>query len=333
MKNFGKKTLVLVLVLVLAISVIALVACNKTAPAASDGKVKVVRISTTTSVNDSGLMEYLRPYFEADTGYKWEVASAGTGAAINAAKYGNADVILVHSKKSEEEFVEAGFSYKVNGYTSERVSFMHNFFVLVGPTTDPAGVAAVKADPTKDVKAAFKAIADTSSTFISRGDKSGTHNKEVTLWPSELGIATAAGKPAEPVPTLSWYKSLGQGMGACLNAAEQQTGYVLTDKATFLSYKNDPAGDKLPHLEILWEEDASMKNTYSILCVKKDAPFVDSVTGEALPAGTVAIDTVAAETFLNWMTGEHASALIAYYGVTKYGGSLFTLDSGYRTAA
>lgn len=333
MKNFGKKTLVLFLVLVLAISVIALVACNKTAPAGGDGKVKVVRISTTTSVNDSGLMEYLRPYFEADTGYKWEVASAGTGAAINAAKYGNADVILVHSKKSEEEFVEAGFSYKVSGYTSERVSFMHNFFVLVGPTTDPAGVAAVKADPTKDVKAAFKAIADTSSTFISRGDKSGTHNKEVTLWPSELGIATAAGKPAEPVPTLSWYKSLGQGMGACLNAAEQQTGYVLTDKATFLSYKNDPAGDKLPHLEILWEEDASMKNTYSILCVKKDAPFVDSVTGEALPAGTVAIDTVAAETFLNWMTGEHASALIAYYGVTKYGGSLFTLDSGYRTAA
>ncbi len=333
MKNFGKKTLVLVLVLVLAISVISLVACNKTAPAGGDGKVKVVRISTTTSVNDSGLMEYLRPYFEADTGYKWEVASAGTGAAINAAKYGNADVILVHSKKSEEEFVDAGFSYKVNGYTSERVSFMHNFFVLVGPTTDPAGVAAVKADPTKDVKAAFKAIADTSSTFISRGDKSGTHNKEVTLWPSELGIATAAGKPAEPVPTLSWYKSLGQGMGACLNAAEQQTAYVLTDKATFLSYKNDPAGDKLPHLEILWEEDASMKNTYSILCVKKDAPFVDSVTGEALPAGTVAIDTVAAETFLNWMTGEHASALIAYYGVTKYGGSLFTLDSGYRTAA
>ena len=333
MKNFGKKTLVLVLVLVLAISVVALVACNKTAPTGGDGKVKVVRISTTTSVNDSGLMEYLRPYFEADTGYKWEVASAGTGAAINAAKYGNADVILVHSKKSEEEFVDAGFSYKVNGYTSERVSFMHNFFVLVGPTTDPAGVAAVKADPTKDVKAAFKAIADTSSTFISRGDKSGTHNKEVTLWPSELGIATAAGKPAEPVPTLSWYKSLGQGMGACLNAAEQQTGYVLTDKATFLSYKNDPAGDKLPHLEILWEEDASMKNTYSILCVKKDAPFVDSVTGEALPAGTVAIDTVAAETFLNWMTGEHASALIAYYGVTKYGGSLFTLDSGYRTAA
>lgn len=333
MKKFGKKTLVLVLVLVLAISVIALVACNKTAPAGGDGKVKVVRISTTTSVNDSGLMEYLRPYFEADTGYKWEVASAGTGAAINAAKYGNADVILVHSKKSEEEFVEAGFSYKVNGYTSERVSFMHNFFVLVGPTTDPAGVAAVKADPTKDVKAAFKAIADTSSTFISRGDKSGTHNKEVTLWPSELGIATAAGKPAEPVPTLSWYKSLGQGMGACLNAAEQQTGYVLTDKATFLSYKNDPAGDKLPHLEILWEEDASMKNTYSILCVKKDAPFVDSVTGEALPSGTVAIDTVAAETFLNWMTGEHASALIAYYGITKYGGSLFTLDSGYRTAA
>ena len=334
MKNFSKKVLVLAVVLVLALSIVIFAACNnKTTPGGGDGAAKVVRISTTTSVNDSGLMEYLRPYFEADTGYKWEIASAGTGAAINAARYGNADVILVHSKKSEEEFVEQGFSYKVSGYASERVSFMHNFFVLVGPTTDPANVAAVKADTTKNVKDAFKAIADTSSTFISRGDKSGTHNKEVTLWPAELGIATADGKPAEPVPTLSWYKSMGQGMGACLNAAKEQNGYVLTDKATFLSYKNDPAGDKLPNLQILWEEDASMKNTYSILCVKKDGPFKDSVTGDLLPAGSVSIDTVAAETFLNWMTGEHASALIAYYGVTKYGGSLFTLDSGYRAAA
>ena len=331
MRNFSKKALVLALVLVLAFSIVIFAACNnKTTPGGGDNaETKVVRISTTTSVNDSGLMEYLRPYFETDTGYKWEIASAGTGAAINSARYGNADVILVHSKASEEEFVNEGFSYKVTGYASERVSFMHNYFVLVGPSTDPANVAAVKADTTKTVKDAFAAIAATESKFISRGDKSGTHNKEVTLWPSELGIATN-GKPTEPAPALSWYQSMGQGMGACLNAAQQQNGYVLTDKATFLSYKNNPDGDKLPALEILWEEDASMKNTYSILCVKKDAPFKDSVTGQPLPAGTVAIDTVAAETFLNWMTGEHASALISYYGITKYGGSLFTLDTGYK---
>ena len=203
MKNLSKKVLVLALVLILALSICMLVACDKT-PGGGDEAAKVVRISTTTSVNDSGLMEYLRPYFEADTGYKWEISSAGTGAAIASATYGNADVILVHSKKSEEEFVAGGYSYKVSGYNSERVSFMHNYFVLVGPSSDPAGVSAVKAtNPTDGVKAGFAAIASAEAKFISRGDKSGTHNKEVTLWPSNLGIATADGKPASPVPSLS----------------------------------------------------------------------------------------------------------------------------------
>lgn len=322
----GFKLIALVCIFALLFTCLTLVACNKKSPE------KIVRISTTTSVNDSGLMEYLRPYFEADTGYKWEISSAGTGAAIAAATYGNADVILVHSKKSEEEFVAGGFSYVVNGYTSERVSFMHNFFVLVGPSTDPAGVKAVKAQSGTTVKDGFAAIAQTESIFISRGDKSGTHNKEVTLWPAELGIANAAGKPAEPVPELAWYQSLGQGMGACLSAAQQQNGYVLTDKATFLSYKNSEDGDKLPSLEILWEEDASMKNTYSILCVNPNAQFKDSVTGAVLSEGAVKINKTAAEVFLKWMTGEHASQLIAVYGVEQYGGSLFTLDSGYRVA-
>ena len=204
MRNFSKKALVLALVLVLAFSIVIFAACNnKTKPGGGNSEAKVVRISTTTSVNDSGLMEYLRPYFEADTGYNWEIASAGTGAAINSARYGNADVILVHSKSSEEEFVSQGFSYKAKGYASERVSFMHNFFVLVGPSTDPAGVKAIKTDSTKTVKDGFKAIADTSSKFISRGDKSGTHNKEVTLWPADLGIATADGKPVYVIDFLS----------------------------------------------------------------------------------------------------------------------------------
>lgn len=322
------KLIALVCIFALLFTCLTLVACNK--QETPNGEVqKVVRISTTTSVNDSGLMEYLRPYFEADTGYKWEISSAGTGAAIAAATYGNADVILVHSKKSEDEFVAGGFSYVVSGYKAERVSFMHNFFVLVGPSSDPAGVKDVKAQPGTNVKDAFAAIASTESIFISRGDKSGTHNKEITLWPQSVGIVDN-NVANIPEGIKGWYKSLGAGMGACLTAAKEQNGYVLTDKATFLSFKNNPNDDQLPNLEILWEEDASMKNTYSILCVKKDAPFVSSITGEALPAGAVDIDTTAAETFLNWMTGEHASALIAYYGVTKYGGSLFTLDTGYR---
>ena len=319
----GFKLIALVCIFALLFTCLTLVACNKKTPE------KVVRISTTTSVNDSGLMEYLRPYFEADTGYKWEISSAGTGAAIAAATYGNADVILVHSKKSEEEFVAGGFSYVVDGYKAERVSFMHNFFVLVGPSTDPAGVKAVKNASGTTVKDAFAAIAEHESIFISRGDKSGTHNKEVTLWPESVGIADN-NVANIPEGIKGWYKSLGQGMGACLLAAQQQNGYVLTDKATFLSYKNAADGDRLPALEILWEEDAAMKNTYSILCVNKDAPFVSSVTGEALPAGSVKINTTAAEVFLNWMTGEHASQLIAVYGIEQYGGSLFTLDSGYR---
>lgn len=315
------KILALLCAFILVFACVALTGCNK-----GD---KIVRVSTTTSVNDSGLMQYLQPYFEKDTGYKWEIASAGTGAAIAAATYGNADVILVHSKKSEDAFVADGYSYVVDGYKSERVSFMHNFFVLVGPKTDPAGVKTVKAAENKTVKDAFAVIASTESTFISRGDKSGTHNKEVTLWPDSVGLNGSNNVADIPQSIKGWYKSQGQGMGACLIAAQEQNGYVLTDKATFLSYKNAAEGDRLSNLEILWEEDSAMKNTYSILCVNPDATFLSSTTGEALPAGTVSIDKKAAEVFLKWMTGEHASNLIKEYGKTEYGENLFTLDSGY----
>lgn len=329
----NKKLLALLLVLVIAFTSLALVACQPgngggVKPGA-DTK-KVVRISTTTSVNDSGLMAYLQPYFKADTGYDWEIASAGTGAAIAAATYGNADVILVHSKKSEEEFVAGGFTRVVDGYKSDRVSFMYNYFVLVGPKTDPA-----HAKDAATVKDAFKGISDGKHPFISRGDKSGTHNKEVTLWDESVGIKDNDVKkiPTEILNTdknpTGWYYSTGQGMGACLTMANEKNGYVLTDKATFLSYKNDPKGDKVPNLEILYEEDNSLKNTYSMLAVKPDAPFVDSLTGKALPAGQVKIDTTAADVFVKWMTSEHAKALISFYGETKYGGSLFTLMDGY----
>ncbi|MCQ2409338.1 MAG: substrate-binding domain-containing protein [Clostridia bacterium] len=315
-----KKVLVLVLVAVLLVSCFAFVACNKDEQPTEE--VKVVRISTTTSVNDSGLMGYLQPFFEKDTGYKWEIASAGTGAAINAAKYGNADVILVHSKKQEEPFVEAGFGKKVNGYKSERISFMYNYFVLVGPTVDESTYTSVKD--------AFATIANNENNFISRGDKSGTHTKEVGLWNSELGITDDVTKLPEGIK--GWYISAGQGMGACLTMANEKNGYCLTDKATYLSFKNNPEGDKLPNLHIIYEEDNDLKNTYTMIAVNPDAKFIDSVSGEELPAGSVTIDTVAAETFINWMTSEHAKALISFYGTTKYGGSLFTLQDGYLAA-
>lgn len=328
----NKKLLALLLVLVIAFTSLALVACADKKGDGDQSK-KVVRISTTTSVNDSGLMAYLQPYFKADTGYDWEIASAGTGAAIKAAQNGNADVILVHSKKSEEAFVSEGFARVVDGYKSERVSFMYNYFVLVGPNNDPAGV-----ESAATVKTAFANIKDGSHPFISRGDKSGTHNKEVTLWPSGTlnkdgsndinDIPAAIRNDPEKNPT-GWYYSTGLGMGACLTMANETNAYVLTDKATFLSFKNNPDGDKIRNLKILKESDNDLKNTYSMLAVKPDAPFVDSVTGKALPEGQVKIDTTAADVFVKWMTSEHAKALIAFYGETKYGGSLFTLMGGY----
>ena len=189
---------------------------------------KVIRLSTTTSVNDSGLLGYLLPVFESTYGYTVEVQSAGTGKAINAAKFGNADLILVHSKSQEEAFVEEGFARIVDGFTSERISFIYNYFVLCGPSTDPAGVK-----DCASVLDAFAAIADGKYTFVSRGDASGTHTKELSLWPESLGIT----KEAESFANYTdWYVSANAGMGACLVMAEEMGAYILTDKATFLTF-------------------------------------------------------------------------------------------------
>lgn len=189
---------------------------------------KVIRLSTTTSVNDSGLLGYLLPVFESTYGYTVEVQSAGTGKAINAAKFGNADLILVHSKSQEEAFVEEGFARIVDGFESERISFIYNYFVLCGPSADPAGVK-----DCASVLDAFAAIADGKYTFVSRGDASGTHTKELSLWPESLGIT----KEAESFANYTdWYVSANAGMGACLVMAEEMGAYILTDKATFLTF-------------------------------------------------------------------------------------------------
>ena len=189
---------------------------------------KTIRLSTTTSVKDSGLLDYLLPVFQSEYGYEVEVQSAGTGKAIAAAKYGNADLILVHSKSQETSFVEEGFARVVDGFEAERVSFIYNYFVLCGPSADPAGAAACAT-----VKDAFAAIAEGKFTFISRGDGSGTHTKELSLWPEDLGITAEAESFADYT---DWYVSANAGMGACLVMAEQMGGYILTDKATFLTF-------------------------------------------------------------------------------------------------
>ena len=196
-------------------------------PEATD-ETKLIRLSTTTSVNDSGLLGSLLPMFEEKYGYEVEVYSAGTGKAIANAKMGNADLILVHSKKQEEAFVADGFSCVLDGMESERLTYMYNYFVLCGPSADPAGVK-----DAEDVLAAFKAIADGKFTFVSRGDGSGTHTKELSLWPEELGITAEAESFKDYT---DWYVSANTGMGACLVMAEQMGAYILTDKATFLTF-------------------------------------------------------------------------------------------------
>ena len=197
-------------------------------PEATD-ETKEIRISTTTSVNDSGLLGYLLPIFEDEYGYEVEVFSAGTGKAIANAKDGNADLILVHAKAQEEEFVADGFARVVEGMDTERLSFLYNYFVLCGPSADPAGVA-----DCDNVLDAFAAIADGEYKFISRGDMSGTHTKELSLWPEELGITE---DPASFEDYSDWYISSNAGMGVCLTMAEEEGAYVLSDKATFLTFR------------------------------------------------------------------------------------------------
>ena len=297
-----KQRLVKLFSILLALTMIfALAACSNTnstetttsteATTAAEPK-GTIRLATTTSVNDSGLLPYLLPTFEAETGWKVEVASAGTGVAIGYAQAGDADLLLVHSKDQEEQFIADGYA------STERQSFMYNFFVICGPASDPAGVkgSATAAE-------AFKKIADAKQPFCSRGDNSGTHNKEMKIWSA-----------AAPVLNLdpAWYTSLGSGMGDTLTKANEMNAYVLTDKATFLSMK-----DKLPNLTILVNESDDMKNTYSLIGVNPEA--------SAFAGKNVTINTEGANALMEWLQGDEASALIEKYGIEQYGEQLFQL--------
>ncbi len=242
----------------------------------------VIRMATTTSVDNSGLLQYLFPYFEKATGYKVEHQAVGTGDAIKLAKDGNADLILVHAKASEEEFI-------AGGYGVERIPFMYNYFVIVGPADDPAGIK-----DSANAAEAFAKIKASGSTFISRGDDSGTHKAELKLW-----------EEAPDAENDKWYISVGKGMGASLTMASEMGAYCLTDKATYLSMK-----DNL-ELDIIIEESEDMKNTYSVIACNPDK-LED-------------LNTEGANAFIEWITGEEATKLIAEYGKDSYGEALFFL--------
>lgn len=266
-------------------------AAEATEATEAPGAKGTIRLATTTSVNDSGLLGYLLPEFEKESGCKVEVASAGTGIAIGYAKSGDADLLLVHSKAQEEAFIEEGYA------STERLSFMYNYFVIAGPKDDPAKIA-----DAETAAEAFKRIADAGALFASRGDNSGTHNKETGIW-----------EKAEIDPTgAEWYNSLGSGMGDTLTKANELGAYVLTDKATFLSMQ-----ESLENLAIIKAEADDMKNTYSLLGVKADA--------EAFADTDVTINTEGADALIDWLLGDTAAELIKNYGVEEYGEALFFL--------
>lgn len=200
-------------------------------------------LATTTSTQDSGLLDYLLPIFKEDTGIDVKVVAVGTGEALKLGENGDADCLLVHAKEKEEEFIK-------NGYGVERHDVMYNDFIIVGPEEDPAKV---KENVPNDVVEAFKAISENEVDFVSRGDESGTHVKENGIW-----------EVAEIEPTGDWYISAGKGMGAVLQMADEKKAYTLTDRATYLSMEDDL------DLVIVTEKDERLYNQYGVIMLNTE---------------------------------------------------------------
>lgn len=242
-------------------------------------------LATTTSTQDSGLLDVLIPVFEKKTGYKVKTVAVGTGAALTLGQKGEADVMLTHAPSSEQPLVDdnTAVNYQL---------LMHNDFIIVGPANDPAGVK--NAATLTDV---FKAVSDSKSVFISRGDKSGTDTKEKDLW-----------KKAEITPSGSWYQESGVGMGQTLNIASQKAGYTLTDRATYLANKNNL------QLEILREGDSTLLNIYHVMQVN--------------PEKFSKVNKDGAKAFVDFMTGTDTQKTIGEFGKDKYGQALFFPDYG-----
>lgn len=256
---------------------------------------KVIKMSTTTSTQASGLLDVLLPEFKKDTGIEVKVVAKGTGAAIRDGQDGNVDVIFVHAKAREEAFV-------ADGWGTKRYAVMHNDFVILGSAKDPAGVKGEK-----DVAQALTKIAKSGAAFISRGDDSGTHTKEQDLWnASGLELETKTqkimkgDKEAEikyTAPKGDWYMSIGQGMGKTLTVAEEKQAYTLSDRGTFIKYKygKQPALD----LDVLVEGDERLANPYGVIPIN--------------PQKHAHVKIDLAETFAKWLVSERGQALIAGY--------------------
>jgi tungstate transport system substrate-binding protein len=242
-------------------------------------------LATTTSTQDSGLLDVLIPDFEQRTGYTVKTVAVGSGEAMKMGQQCNADVLLVHSPSAEKDFMS-------KNYGSDRRLVMHNDFVIVGPSSDPAGIKGLAT-----AVEAFTKIADSKSAFITRGDASGTNTKELAIW-----------KSANITPAGDWYIDSGQGMGATLQIASEKAAYTLSDRATFL------ANQASLQLKILVEGDASLLNIYHVIVVN--------------PANCPSVNNTGAITFADYVVSPEAQTLIGSFGVDKYGQVLFTPDAG-----
>ena len=271
------------LVSLLLVAAILLTACGAATPTAAPANSNLI-LATTTSTQDSGLLDVLVPLFQEQTGYTVQTIAVGTGEALKMGEEGNADVLLVHAPVSEVTFMDGG-----NG--RDRFLVMHNDFIIVGPAWDPAGI--------KDLgpREAFAAIYNTGASFVSRGDDSGTHKKEVDFWKRvELD-------PAGQV----WYIETGQGMGASLTVASEKGAYILTDRATYLASQ-----DNLD-LQILLEGDQALLNVYHVITVNPDK--------------SPKINYEGALAFSKFLTDPGTQAVIGQFGVDKYGQPLFYPDA------
>ena len=239
-----------------------------------------ITIATTTSTVDTGLLDYLIPFFKEDTGIDLKYIYAGTGKALEYARNGDADAVLVHARSLEMAFIE-------EGYGLDRREVMYNNFYIIGPEIDPAGIQGFET-----ASEAFTLIAETESLFISRGDNSGTHVKELIIW-DEAGI----------VPEGDWYIEAAAGIGPTLLMANEKRGYALADNSTYLSYTFD---DKID-LEVMVQGDQILFNQYSVITVN--------------PETITTVNYEGAKAFLEWITSERGQQLIADY--TKFDTQLF----------
>ena len=255
-------------------------------PGVSLAQQKNIILATTTSTQDSGLLDVLIPIFEKQTGYFVKTIAVGSGQAMAMGQKGEADVLLVHSPAAEKKFV-------AEGHGINRRIVMHNDFIIVGPAEDPAGLKGMKS-----ASQAFKKMASAGALFVSRGDKSGTHSKELAIWKS-AGVNPEKEK---------WYQQTGLGMGQTLNVAAEKKGHTLADRGTYLALK------KNLHLDILVEGDAILLNIYHVI--------------EVNPAKWPKVNVPGAKAFADFMVSKAVQDIVKTFGVDKFGSPLFFPDAG-----